>query len=92
MRKPTIHLNGTSLEKLTEEWREVFYKADTLVKALGQVTVNQRDYYPQGMEEWGEAMAAHNKMCDWALAIYQESYEMFDYLATELDKKQAARV
>lgn len=54
---PTIHLNGSSPERLRDDYlaaRSAVYEA---FRKLGSVDVNGRDYYPQGPEAYPKAQA-----------------------------------
>ena len=42
---PTIHLNGTSKERLLEAIEEAHLKIDHAIKALTECAPNGRDYY-----------------------------------------------
>lgn len=48
MQLPTIHLNGTSKERLIESLCEASQALDLAYSALKQTAPNGRDYYPQG--------------------------------------------
>lgn len=48
MLAPTIHLNGTSRESLTEEYQTATDALRAAINALAAITINGRDYYPQG--------------------------------------------
>lgn len=52
---PTIHMNGSSAERLLEGYQEILEKAAELMSAMGEAPLNARDYYPQGPAAWGEA-------------------------------------
>jgi hypothetical protein len=48
MMLPTIHLNGTSKERLIEDLCEASHALDSAFEALKRTAPNGRDYYPQG--------------------------------------------
>ena len=48
MLAPTIHMNGTSRELLTEEYQAASDALLAAIAALSAITINGRDYYPQG--------------------------------------------
>lgn len=56
MIKPTIHNNGTGSETLVEGYLEASRAVCTAQEALKKIEFNARDYYPQGMEVWDEAV------------------------------------
>jgi len=59
MTLPTIHLNGTSAERLLDGLTEVVLKLDEAYEALRQTAPNGRDYYPQGPAAMEAATAEH---------------------------------
>lgn len=56
LRKPTIHLNGTSVKILHEQFSEAYSKVGEAIKSLEETQPNGRDYYPQGEGALKEAM------------------------------------
>jgi hypothetical protein len=59
MQLPTIHLNGTSKERLIEALCEASQALDLAFSALKQTAPNGRDYYPQGPEAIHKATEEH---------------------------------
>lgn len=59
MKVPTIHLNGTSRERLLEDLNEAYYALGQAMSVLRVVTPNGRDYYPQGPQAYDEALDEH---------------------------------
>lgn len=59
MQLPTIHLNGTSKERLVEDLCEASNAIDAAYDKLKQCGPNGRDYYPQGPEAMERAQAEH---------------------------------
>ena len=47
MIKPTIHLNGTSPERLFEDYHKASLAVDAAIDALASIEFHSRDYYPQ---------------------------------------------
>lgn len=68
MRKPTLHMNGTSGQALLEQVEGVLSALRKLQEAMANATPNGRDYYVQGDGAAGEAIAEHDarrmKLCD----------------------------
>ncbi len=60
MRIPTIHMNGTSAERLIEDLCNASAAIDTAYGALKQTAPNGRDYYPQGPDALHEATKEHH--------------------------------
>lgn len=59
MLKPTIHLNGTSRESLTEAYVEAGSALRDALQALTAAEPNARDYYPQGHGAFEQACLEH---------------------------------
>ena len=59
MRTPTIHLNGTSRERLAEDYANAAGAVRKAINALNDAAPNGRDYYPQGDAAIGEATREH---------------------------------
>jgi hypothetical protein len=45
---PTVHMNGTSRSRLTDDLTEALGALNRVTEALGVTAPNARDYYPQG--------------------------------------------
>ena len=56
---PTIHLNGTSKERLVEDLCDACNAIDAAYEALKKTAPNGRDYYPQGPEALERATGEH---------------------------------
>ena len=52
---PLFHMNGNSVERLTEQYQNAFTKLQEFVDAFGEIEFHARDYYPLGMEAWNKA-------------------------------------
>lgn len=78
MRLPTIHLNGTSQKYLHEEALAAYNALDAAVNALAALTVNARDYYPQGPDAYAEAVREHRERIE---RVRQVMLEVCDYCA-----------
>ena len=63
---PTIHLNGTSAERLFESYHAAWRSVEEARDALGKIEFNARDYYVQQPEAWptarAEMQARHEKL------------------------------
>lgn len=57
--KPTIHLNGTSAEALTDMYEEAFRAVARALEAVAEAAPNARDYYVQGDGAFEKARAEH---------------------------------
>lgn len=56
---PTIHLNGTSRERLLEPLNTAYDAINEAYTALKQCAPNGRDYYPQGQGAMDNAVKEH---------------------------------
>lgn len=59
MTLPTIHLNGTSPERLVEALETAYDKLREAREALAETAPNGRDYYPQGPQALYAAQDEH---------------------------------
>ena len=59
MKKPTIHLNGSSAKSLREEYLNAYYALNQAIDAIHKIDVNGRDYYPQGPDAATQARDEH---------------------------------
>lgn len=58
-RLPTVHLNGSSVNNLKDDWLWVSDAARTLLNKLTEASPNSRDYYPQGGSAYAIARDEH---------------------------------
>lgn len=58
---PTIHLNGTSPDRLMEDYGEVIQAHRKALELLCSASPNGRDYYPQGPDAIGQALREHDE-------------------------------
>lgn len=56
---PTIHINGTSKEALSEALCEAYAALEQAGRKLAATYPNGRDYYPQGPDAISAAMREH---------------------------------
>lgn len=59
MQLPTIHLNGSSPDRLIEEWDAAYQAIGDAITALAQCAPNGRDYYPLGIAAYRTAENEH---------------------------------
>lgn len=60
MQLPTIHLNGTSSERLIDALCDASAALDAAYVAIKQTAPNGRDYYPQGPDALRIATEEHS--------------------------------
>lgn len=83
MRLPTIHLNGTSRQYLHEEALASAFALRAAVASLEAMTVNARDYYPQGPDAYAEAAREHRERIERVRQVLAEVYALVDHLDGE---------
>jgi hypothetical protein len=54
---PTVHLNGTGRDTLSDGYSEAGVAVERAIKALAAVEFNSRDYYVQPAGAWEQARA-----------------------------------
>jgi hypothetical protein len=76
---PTIHLNGTSKERLAEGYEKAYSALQEAERIVHRETVpNARDYYPQGNEAFSKAMVEHESRMKRLKAVREEIYALFE--------------
>jgi hypothetical protein len=56
---PSIHLSGTSKERLLEAIEEAYHAITVAQEKLAETAPNGRDYYPQGGQALNQATDEH---------------------------------
>jgi len=59
MKLPTLHLNGTSRERLADDYGTARTALRNALAAIEDAAPNARDYYPQGNGAFTQAQAEH---------------------------------
>jgi hypothetical protein len=77
---PTIHFNGTGSEALKREIEAAVDAVGTAMRAVGNMTVHGRDYYPQGPDAFGQALTEHQNRRMRLLSVLDELVEMYNKL------------
>ena len=81
---PTIHINGTSAQDLTDGYTQARRAAQDAMTALSQVEFNSRDYYPQGQMAWLDAVRERqelfNKLSQVSAALYEIEIHCSDFI------------
>lgn len=72
MKIPTIHLNGTSADRLLDDINNAYAKIGEAISALAQTAPNGRDYYPQGNGALEQAQNEHHARISKLVAIKAE--------------------
>lgn len=81
MIKPTIHLNGTSRERLAEGYAEAAGKLRAAIAALREAHPNGRDYYPQGPDAITVAQCDHEDRIARVHPVLAEIQELAEHVA-----------
>lgn len=69
---PTIHLNGTSKERLLEDIEEAHQAICFAIEKLSASGPNERDYYPQGSAIFEQARTEHCSRLERLLSVRKE--------------------
>lgn len=80
MRKPTIHLNGTSREALLEGYVTAISAVNDAMAKLAAAAPNGRDYYPQGTGALTEAQQEHEARAAKLRSVAAELQEIAEAL------------
>ncbi len=72
MRKPTIHLNGSSAEQLRAGYMAAIEAMHDAIEALAETAPNARDYYPQGDSAHTEARQEHEARMSKLMSVQAE--------------------
>ena len=62
MKLPTIHMNGSPRQMLLDEAETAYASMHDAIDAVRAMTVNGRDFYPQGPNAAQEAMREHERL------------------------------
>jgi hypothetical protein len=77
---PTVHLNGTSKERLLEAMREAHEALWLAICALKETYPHGRDYYPQGNDVWAKAADEWQSRNDHLNSVYSELLGLTTFL------------
>lgn len=80
VRRPTIHLNGTSVTSLREQTVQVLHSLHAARQALENAAPHGRDYYPQGPDAIKEALEEHQSRIDRIASIQAEMEAILHYI------------
>ena len=59
---PTVHLNGTSRQMLSEGYGNAYRALQQAIRAFKEIEHNARDYYVAGPVAWPQATTQRNVM------------------------------
>lgn len=75
---PSIHLNGTSKESLTDALREAYQAIGDAYMVHRETAPNARDYYPQGPQAFQKAREAFEARCRKLVEVREELLAIFE--------------
>ncbi len=78
MRKPTVHLNGTSRRELENQLTEAGSAVYLAMRKLNEAAPNARDYYPQGEGVFSEAMREHAARMTKLADVYRDLSDLLE--------------
>ena len=78
---PTIHLNGTSRESLTEGYEKAVEAMAAAIAAVGGTSPNARDFYPQGSDAFNQAAVQHQARMVRLREVEQELQQLHEAVA-----------
>jgi hypothetical protein len=76
MMVPTIHLNGDSRETLIGQCQKANEALWDAINALNEMAPNGRNYYPQGTDALGKAVAEHRARMNSLYTVKKEIENM----------------
>lgn len=88
---PTIHLNGSSPERLRDDYSTARNAVRAALRAVESIDFNGRDYYPQGPNAFRLAQLAHESRCNNLLAVARELEEIELHIQDQIDAREAQR-
>lgn len=91
MRIPSLHLNGTSAERLLEPLERAHRALAEALLALSDASPNGRDYYPQGDSALREAVWEHQNRTERLRTVQDELMEISIGIQDQADAQEAQR-
>ena len=88
MKKPTVHLNGSSGHELLRQNIEARNAVEAAIRLLQEAAPNGRDYYPQGADAWRDAHAEHVDRLKRLQTVSAELQEIIDHVDDQTVKRR----
>lgn len=88
---PTIHLNGSSGERLLEQYAAAADAVRKAIDMLCDVDFNARDYYVQGSEVPQAAQREHLARIASLKQVREDLFKIVEGIQNQLDLRDAAR-
>lgn len=82
MRKPTIHLNGTSREALQSALADANVAIGRAIDAVAETAPNARDYYVQSGNAFNEARNEHDVRIAKLTDVLADIQALYGHVAT----------
>lgn len=96
LRIPTIHLNGTSAESLTEALEKAYSAIGEAKRALQETAPNGRDYYVQTQDRQGDAIqqasTEHYARLEKLESVRKELVEIVEGIQKQVDDRNRQKV
>lgn len=80
MRKPSVHLNGTSRGALSEGYEDASRAVHRALQALVECCPNARDYYVQDDRAFEEARDEHQARIDKLQSVIRDIAELLHHV------------
>lgn len=87
MRRPTIHLNGTSADALLDQYQTAAGALRQAIETLIDAYPNARDYYPQGAAAFHEAALEHSERVLALSRVVAELDLLAEHVQDDIDQK-----
>lgn len=85
---PTIHLNGTSADRLLEDIYYADAKISEAVEALAQTAPNGRDYYTKGNGALERAQSQHSARVQKLLDVKKELEQIAEVIDAQVIERE----
>jgi len=90
MQYPLIHLNGTSPERLLDDYCRAANAVRAAIEAVQLAAPNLRDYYPLEPACWNTAIGEHQSRMDRLRSVLAELEQLAEYACDWADRKGAS--
>jgi len=83
MRKPTIHINGTSRKALEDALADANVALGRAIEAIAETAPNARDYYVQTGNTFNEAVSEHHARIAKLTDVLADIQALYEHVVTE---------
>jgi hypothetical protein len=88
---PTIHINGSSVDRLIEDYAEIHHAIHNALEKMQAAGPNGRDYYPQGDEAFAKARQEHRSRMTRLVEVNRELRAIIENIQEQDDARKARR-